>query len=312
MKTGTLAIANVRRDGGTQIRAALDENTVLEYTALIQAGVKLPPVGVYQDGPLSRGTKFWLWDGFHRIEAHARAGATRIEVEFRDGTLDDAILAACAANQAHGLRRTNADKRRAVETMLAHPIAKDWSARRIADHIGVTHAMVAEHRVKVSTVDTLSCVKEQDIKDLRRETPRDEGLADGDEGAGDGCITVHDQVPAPDEPAIDMLGLKAPADWLEGVAALLAGLERINGALTALVGAAGSIGGPPPVVQAARQAVQQAGASVRALAPVMACVYCKDPGGGAGRRVKCSACGDLGWLTKEQAARVPPAMAKAS
>ena len=296
MNTGTLAIANIRRDGGTQIRAALDEDTVAEYTALIQAGVNLPPVGVYQDGPLSRGTKFWLWDGFHRLEAHARAGKTRIECEFLDGTLDDAILAACAANQAHGLRRTNADKRRAVETMLAHPVAKDWSARRIADHIGVTHAMVAEHRIKVSTVDTLSCVKEQDIKDLRRETPRDEGLADGDEGAGDGCITVHDQVPAPGEPPIDMLGLTAPADWLEGVAVVRAALVKLDSTMRTMQVLASVL--PKGLAQRLTAKLQECGALARGMVPAVACKACRAKG--------CAVCDKRGWLTVEATKSMHP------
>ena len=333
MKTGEIPIAQLRRDGGTQIRAALDEDTVTEYAAIIREGGAMPPVLVVHDGK-----NHWVVDGFHRIEAALRAGKTRQIVESCEGTLETAILEACGANQRHGLRRSTADKRRAVETMLAHPVAKDWSLRRIADHIGVSHEMVATHRSKVSTVDASKVIADSVNSGITNDSPQSDGgegagaktRGSNQAGSGDGedqtrlsapapdepCRTCHGvhgapRCPGADEPPIDMLGLTAPADWLEGVAGTIAGLERISGALTALVGAAGAIGAAAPVVQAARQAVQQAGATVRALTPVMACAYCRDPGGKLGRRAKCSACGDLGWLTKEQAARVPPAMAKA-
>jgi hypothetical protein len=63
------------------------------------------------------------------------------------GTRDEALLAAATANRKHdqsGLRRTNADKRRAVEFVLRN--RGDWSDRRIADHVGVSHPLVASVR----------------------------------------------------------------------------------------------------------------------------------------------------------------------
>ena len=51
----------------------------------------------------------------------------------------DAAWAACAANQAHGLRRTHADKRKAVTLALKlHP---EMSDQAIADHCGVSRNM---------------------------------------------------------------------------------------------------------------------------------------------------------------------------
>jgi len=55
------------------------------------------------------------------------------------GSRKDAAWAACAANQTHGLRRTNADKRKAVTLALKlHP---EMSDQAIADHCGVSRNM---------------------------------------------------------------------------------------------------------------------------------------------------------------------------
>lgn len=139
--TSNVLIASIRRNGGTQIRAALDESTVAEYAAAWKSGPALPPVAAYYDGK-----DHWLSDGFHRVEAALRAGARRIDAVVTKGTRRDAILAACKANAEHGLRRSNADKRRAVDTLLADPEWTLWSNRRIAKETQVSDVFVAECR----------------------------------------------------------------------------------------------------------------------------------------------------------------------
>lgn len=92
-----------------------------------------------------------LTRGFHRVEALSRLGRKRIECEVRNGSVADALTDAAAGNAGHGLKRTNADKRRSVEMVVeAHP---DWSNRRVADESGVSHAFVNEIR-DVETAST--------------------------------------------------------------------------------------------------------------------------------------------------------------
>lgn len=45
----------------------------------------------------------------------------------------DAILYSCGANDRHGLRRTNEDKRRAVKKSLEDPEWSGWSSNKIAE-----------------------------------------------------------------------------------------------------------------------------------------------------------------------------------
>ena len=56
------------------------------------------------------------------------------------------MLFSVGANAAHGLRRTNEDKRRAVLTLLHDPEWREWPQRRIAEACGVSAEYVS--RVK--------------------------------------------------------------------------------------------------------------------------------------------------------------------
>lgn len=83
----SLLISFIRTDGGTQNRAALDLDMVAEYQAAMQQGATFPPVQVFYDGQ-----GYWLWDGFHRVEAARRAGLTSIASEINTGTQQDAVM----------------------------------------------------------------------------------------------------------------------------------------------------------------------------------------------------------------------------
>lgn len=141
-KPQTVDIRNIRTDGGTQSRAHIDGPTVYEYAGLMRDGVEFPPIVVYYDG-----SDYWLADGFHRVAAHreARPGQS-IRAEVFQGERRDAVLHSVGANASHGLRRTNADKRRAVETLLRDEEWSKWSDREIARRVGVSNRFVSNMR----------------------------------------------------------------------------------------------------------------------------------------------------------------------
>ena len=142
-----LLIEKIRTDGGVQSRERISDDYVEELADLIKVGKKLPPVDVYSDG-----TDIWVSDGFHRIHAHLKANKRTIRCNVHKGTKADAMWASVAANQDHGLRRTNADKRHAVEMALkTHPELTD---RAIAEHVGVSDTFVNGLRRQVQTVCT--------------------------------------------------------------------------------------------------------------------------------------------------------------
>ena len=64
----------------------------------------------------------------------------------RQGGLRDAILHSAGANAVHGLRRTNADKRRAMLMLLEDEEWSKWSDREIGRRCAVDHKTVARLR----------------------------------------------------------------------------------------------------------------------------------------------------------------------
>jgi hypothetical protein len=131
----------IQTDLDTQIRLEINEDMVKEYAERMEAGILFPPLLVYFDEPNNR---YILVDGFHRLAAHRRLHPNdAIQVKLELGTLDDARWASIGANQDHGIRRTNGDKRNAINTALKHPKGVNLSDRQIAEHAGVDHKTVS-------------------------------------------------------------------------------------------------------------------------------------------------------------------------
>ncbi|BDU76269.1 ParB N-terminal domain-containing protein [Mesoterricola sediminis] len=152
MSVCQILLKHIRLDGGTQARAAVDRAAIEEYAALWKDGARFPPIVVFQDQDI-----YWLADGFHRHAAADKAGLKKIPAEVRVGTLRDARLYAIGANTAHGVRRTNADKRLAVSMLLDDPEWSKWSNRQISEITGVSHHFVNNMRnERVATVATQS------------------------------------------------------------------------------------------------------------------------------------------------------------
>lgn len=164
----------------------LNDGIVSEYAEAMLEGAKFPPVIVYRDGSVH-----WLADGYHRLEAAEEAGKKNIAAEIRDGTKRDATLFACGANRDHGLRRTWADVRRAITTLVQDAEWGLMANRLIAEKVGCSDKTVAAIREKLlncgnsavtdtdhdpaTSVDQLrkfrSCDDEPDLEGAKADTP---------------------------------------------------------------------------------------------------------------------------------------------
>jgi ParB-like chromosome segregation protein Spo0J len=128
-------------DEKLQSRIEIDEAAVSDYSENIKAGDEFPPVLVYFDG-----INYYLTDGYHRYHAHKRADKVSILCSVVNGTFRDAVLHATGVNAKHGMRRTHADKRKAVMTLLDDFEWSDWSNAEIARQCGVSPTFVANLR----------------------------------------------------------------------------------------------------------------------------------------------------------------------
>ncbi len=146
-----LEVSELVFDDDCQTRAALSEDAVADYAEAYRlqaaadfAGTRIPPLRVFVvDG------RHVLIDGYHRAAGALRAGQLTLPVEVvGHGTMDLARWTALKMNHLHGLRRSNADKRRAVELALRSPIGIEAPTRTIAGQTGVSHDLVARVRAE--------------------------------------------------------------------------------------------------------------------------------------------------------------------
>jgi len=156
-----LSLDNIRTDGGTQPRAKINQGIVSEYADAMNRGEEFPPIQVMHDGE-----SYWLYDGFHRLEAARKNGRNQIEAEIHQGTKEDAQWASLAANKRHGLRRSQADKRRAIKRALKR-WGEDKSNNQIAQHIGCSHPTVAKYRRELESTCKINKSNERQGADGR-------------------------------------------------------------------------------------------------------------------------------------------------
>jgi ParB-like nuclease domain len=150
--TGTVPVPldRIASNADLQTRVRIHTSVVRAYAAAmkeqqIDGALKFPPVVLFTDG-----NDYWLSDGFHRVLAARQAGLTEIPAEVRSGGLRDTLLYGLSANNFHGLPRTNADKRKAVECLLADPEWNQSSDREIGRRCQVGHRFVGRMRSRAS------------------------------------------------------------------------------------------------------------------------------------------------------------------
>lgn len=129
-------------DKNVQMRDSLSQVAIQEYADLMAEGEEFPPIVAF--GRV--GGTYYVADGFHRVEAKRRLKAKTITVELRDGGKREAMLYAMRANANHGVRRTNADKQRSVQTCLNDKEWVKWTDSEIARRCAVSVSIVSRLR----------------------------------------------------------------------------------------------------------------------------------------------------------------------
>ncbi len=134
-------------DERIQVRVGgLDEEKVQQYVTILENGGKFPPIDVFQDDD-----RLYVSDGFHRGEAHRRAGVEIIDCIIRPGTFEEAMAHSETANLEHGLGLTKDDKKNILRRRIERgEWNTDDSNRMIAKSLGVTHPTIQAWRKELS------------------------------------------------------------------------------------------------------------------------------------------------------------------
>jgi ParB-like chromosome segregation protein Spo0J len=129
----------VRIDGGTQCRVEIDQALIYQYVERMKEGDEFPMIEAVFDG-----ATYWLTDGFHRYHAFKLLGLKTIELKYKPGTQQDAVIEALKANAKHGKNLTVADKENKVRMALS--IDDKKSDAEIAKMCEVSRSMVGAVR----------------------------------------------------------------------------------------------------------------------------------------------------------------------
>lgn len=173
-KTETLSIDLIRLDGGSQARIKSSEETIEAYAEIIDASSgewTLGPVDVFHDG-----SGYFLADGFHRTLAALRLNRASLPCRIHKGTAKDARIFGMTANDKHGLRMSQADKRACVEWLLEN--GPKLTQVEIAEKAGVSirtvKSVVADRKPqKVQSAPLVSKTLEKSSDTQPTDSPAD-------------------------------------------------------------------------------------------------------------------------------------------
>lgn len=267
-KKTVVPLADLTDDARFQSRTRTDTGTVDDYKESMSGGAVMPPITV----ALVEGVMF-IVDGWHRVQAARELEYEEIEAEVIPMTDNEAMWRAAGANQSHGLRRSNADKIRAVEMVLAIPTTEMMSDREIARRIGVSHEFVRQHRMREE--EGSASVDEVE------ETDEESTGVDGDDDAGDN---------AADEPMAE-----AKKKYTE----IIGMIDAVRAALTML---SSDPAGYSVNWNALDADIRNAKRCLTDAMPHDLCVYCNGDG--------CDACKHTGWLGKVAVEMAPKNLKK--
>ena len=198
-----VAIESIEMDASTQCRDALNEDAIEDYAERMDAGDEFPPVELF-----GSTEKCWIGDGWHRIKAALKSGRTTIEANLHSGGRTEAVRHAAGANKGHGVQRTNADKRKAVEVALK--AFTKMSDRMLADICGVDHKTVSTARTRLEATGESPQLEVTNGKDgkprrarkvIRSKKPAADDSGDREKGAD--CTDEPASPVSPEKPVTD-------------------------------------------------------------------------------------------------------------
>ena len=138
-------------------RAETDWDTVLAYIAAYEADERMPPIVVFEDD--DRPGRYWLADGWHRLEAQRAEDEgrdpdavldydeervayaddpTQVEAEIHPGGKIAAMRYAASANTTHGRRRTALDAMAAAKVAIRGLILQNPERRPTVEDVKAT------------------------------------------------------------------------------------------------------------------------------------------------------------------------------
>lgn len=205
--------------GSPKVRGCLNLEAIEEYRQTYISKRKMPEVVLFE----TESDHYLIGDGLHRVTAISTLPTNKFSHTFdvRKGTFDDCLAYALKANLAHGMRRTNADKRQGVISALkAHP---DKSNVWISELAAVGDTFVGSIRKELEAASDLPQIEKREGRDGRKTkvdlVPREVKNKGNVENKGKSedsnrvpAVSSRISEPVSPAPELDETGYKIPAD----------------------------------------------------------------------------------------------------
>src|SRR5690625_7850772 len=104
MEKQAIKLEEISIYGGTQTRAATNDEAIVHYAEEMEDGTQFPPITVFFDG-----SKYWLADGFHRSLAAKQNGNEEILAEDHETSRTKHMEQGLGTKATTGRRRTAVD-----------------------------------------------------------------------------------------------------------------------------------------------------------------------------------------------------------
>lgn len=130
-----------------------NSDIVGEYAEAYECGLITDPLCVFREHGTER---YIVADGEHRLLALRRAKIKQVDVVLHEGDEVAALDFAIGCNQAHGLRRSKADKYHAFARIMETPSLKDQyrTDTELSEKIGVAKRTIASYKVEWRNSET--------------------------------------------------------------------------------------------------------------------------------------------------------------
>lgn len=141
-----LKLIQHKRWRDSEMRVIMNNKKIEQYAKEKLNGANFPEPVLFFD----HDERFWVGDGFHRLEADSKNGLTKISADVRPGTIKDAILMNLRANrESQGLPFGPGDITKSIKYLLTNRLFQGWTRKKIAESVGCTEGMVSKVALKI-------------------------------------------------------------------------------------------------------------------------------------------------------------------
>ena len=159
-----LPVAEIEATAATQVRVKKPEDKLVkEYAEAMSAGSIFPPIAVFAE---TGSKRYLLADGFTRLASTKQIKCETITCTVYKGGVHEALGYALGANDDHGQRRNNKDKRNAVKLALKDPEWVKWNNVEIGRMCRVSEGFV--RKVREDLVVKGEIDKQETVKTKRK------------------------------------------------------------------------------------------------------------------------------------------------